>query len=149
MDAILAENSIKEDAITDNISLNNVVMTSGIGQLHTNDYDPLKTNKKLDPYIGITFNRIRLLVDKPQCVDKEKAQWLIPSTHPSRNFKEQEQHGDYWMLWADLDKNPPALLLLADIVEELVGGCDFEIYSSRSASIENQKARALIFLDMS
>jgi hypothetical protein len=123
------------------------LITSGIGQLHTNEPDPKKPNKILKPYLTIGFDEIRALVDNPQQLPKAQAQWVIPSTLPSRNFKEQEQNGEYWALWADLDKNPPSLSDLADIVEDLLDDCDFELYNSRSATPDNQKARGLIFLD--
>jgi len=78
-----------------------------MGQYHTNEVDPNKPDKVLTPYLIIGMDEIKALVDSPQAVDKTQAQWLMPSSFPSRNFKQQEQHGIYWMLWADFDKNPP------------------------------------------
>lgn len=127
--------------------MNNSLMISGIGQFHTNEADPTKPDKKVTPYLRLGFDAIKAMVNNPQQVDKAQAQWLIPSSLPSRNFKEQEQHGEYWMLWADLDKHPPSLPDLVPIVEAILCGCDFELYNSRSATAENQKARILIFLD--
>lgn len=128
--------------------LNNTTgLVSGIGQYHTNEYDPENPGKKLTPYLTIDLGGIRALVDTPQQVDKANAQWLIPSSYPSRTFKEQEQHGEYWLLWADLDKNPPKLSSIGDSVDTFLHGCDFELYNSRSATSQNQKARLLIFLD--
>jgi len=72
---------------------------SGIGQYHTNE--PGAQSPK--EYLAIGLCEIQALVDTPQKVEKAKAQWLIPSNHPSRNFKEQEAHGEYGLLWADLD----------------------------------------------
>lgn len=118
----------------------NFNMVSGIGQYHTNE--PGKSNPT--PYLSIDLDGIRALVDNPQQVDKSQAQWLIPSPHPSRNFKEQEQHGQYPMLWADLDTNPPDQAMLAPIIEGLILGADYEIYSSRSATAANMKCRVLI-----
>jgi len=127
-----------------NADLPNTDMTSGIGQYHTNEPDPAKPDKLLKAYLTIGLAGIRALVDNPQQVEKAPAQWLIPSTYRSRNFKEQEQEGSFFMLWADLDKNPPCLFDLATIVAEIIGGCDFELYNSRSATADNQKARLLI-----
>jgi hypothetical protein len=90
---------------------------------------------------------MRKLVDNPQQCEKAQAQWLIPSTLPSRNFKQQEQLGQFWMLWADFDDHPPTLPTLAEIVAVLIGDADFELYNSRSATAENQKSRLLIPLD--
>ena len=53
---------------------------SGFGQYHTNEPNAKKPKKKLTPYIGITLEDIRALVDHPQQVEKSSAQWLIPST---------------------------------------------------------------------
>ena len=125
------------------------VMTSGIGQYHTNEVDIDIPNKRLTPYLSIDLVGIRALVDFPQEVAKTKAQWIIPSTIASRNFKHQELNGEYWLLWADFDKNPPTLTELASIVESMIDGCDFELYNSRGATLGNQKARLLIPLDKS
>ena len=116
-------------------------MTSGFGQFHTNE--PGKKNRS--PYAHIDLGGIRALVDHPQQVEKDQAQWLIPSSLPSRTFREQEQRGQFWMLWADIDKNPPTLnalheCLYLDLIEE----CDHEIYTSRSAREDYQKSRILI-----
>jgi len=124
-----------------------ILMTSGYGQHHTNEPDPKKPDKKLTPYLTIGFEGIFALVDNPQQVDKAQAKWLIPSTTLSRNFKHQEQQGEFWMLWADFDDHPPTLPTLAEIVAVLIGDADFELYNSRSATAENQKARLLIPLD--
>ncbi len=119
-------------------------MTSGIGQYHTNEPDALKPTKKLTPYLAINWLGICALVDSPQQVDKSQAQWLIPSSLSSRSFKAQEQDGQYYILWVDLDKAPPPLLELSEILESFIGDADYEIYSTRSATESNQKARVLI-----
>jgi hypothetical protein len=126
--------------------MNNVIKTarfvSGLGQHHTNDADPNNPNKKLTPYLDIDLAGIRALIDKPQKVDKQSAQWFIPSTLKSRRFKDQENDGEYSMLWADFDKNPKPLKELNDLVS--AWGVDYEIYTSKSATIDNQKGRILI-----
>ena len=127
--------------------MNKILMTSGIGQSHTNEVDPKKPNRKRTPYSTIDIEGIRALVDNPQRCDKARAQWLIPSTTLSRNFKNQEQQGEFWMLWADFDDHPPELPTLAEIVAVLIGDADFELYNSRGATDENQKSRLLIPLD--
>jgi hypothetical protein len=124
----------------------NISLTSGFGQFHTNEVDPEKPEKKLKPYVSIDLAGIKALVDKPQGVAKAQAQWLIPSTLPSREFKRQEQYGKFWLLWADLDKEPLPVGVLAQGVDSL--GCfDYEIYTSRSATQLNQKSRLLIPLN--
>ena len=119
-------------------------MTSGVGQYHTNEPDALKPTKKLTPYLAIDLGYICDLVDKPQQVGKPQAQWLIPSSLSSRSSKAQEQDGQYYLLWVDLDKNPPPLIELSTILEGFLGDADYEIYSTRSATEDNQKARILI-----
>jgi len=126
--------------------MNKIKFVSGVGQYHTNEVDPNKPDKVLTPYLIIGMNEIKALVDSPQAVDKTQAQWLMPSSFPSRNFKQQEQHGIYWMLWADFDKNPPPLTELAYLIEETTNGADYELYNSRSATQDNPKSRLIIFL---
>ena len=118
-----------------------VVLCSGFGQFHTNEADPDKPLKKLTQYVGITLDEIRALVDNPQQVDKKEAQWVIPSAVMSRTFKVQEQEGEYWFLWADLDKDAPPL----DELVEMFSDYAFEIYTSRSATSENPKSRICAF----
>ncbi len=127
--------------------LNDIKLTSGIGQFHTNEPDENKPDKVLTEYLAIGIDEIRPLVDAPQAVGKTQSQWLIPSTLPSRNFKEQEKNGQYFALWADLDKQPPTLSELSKSLATILNGADFECYNSRSATEENQKARVLTFVN--
>ncbi len=124
-----------------------VLMTSGFGQFHSNKLDINKPNKKLTPYLTIGWSDICHLANNPQQVEKTRAQWIIPSTLLSRCFKTQEELGEFWMLWADLDDNPPTLPDLAEKLVEIIDDADFELYNSRSATVENQKARLLIPLE--
>ena len=117
-------------------------MCSGFGQYHTNEPDPKKPNKKLTPYVGIDDEGICALVDNPQEVEKKSAQWMIPSTLMSRTFKEQEQHGQYAYLWADIDQNATGLDAIVGVMEDF----DYEIYTSKSATEDNPKCRVLIRL---
>ena len=118
---------------------------SGFGQYHTNEPNAKKPKKKLTPYIGITLEDIRALVDHPQQVEKKSAQWMIPSTLMSRTFKKQEEDGQFLCLWADIDKDAPPLNKLAKIHSEYA----YEIYTSRSATSENPKCRLLLPLSRS
>ena len=127
----------------------NQLFCSGIGQFHTNEADPSNPDKKLKPYNAINLEGIRKLVDKPQEVDKALAQWLIPSILPSRNFKKQEGEGSYYLLWLDLDEEPLPIYKVKKHLKSIIGHCQFEIYTSKSATEENQKARVLIPLKKS
>lgn len=125
----------------------NFQFISGFGAFHTNEPDPEKPDKFLTPYGQINWAEICGMVDNPPSKPKEQAQWLIPSSHASRNFKTQEKQGVYRLLWADFDKNPPNLADLHGIVEQVLNGADYELYNTRSATLENQKARLLIPLE--
>jgi hypothetical protein len=122
-------------------------LCSGIGQCHTNEPDPTNRDKTLRPYKTVSCHDIRQLVDSPQSCEKPIAQWFIPSTLLSRKFKRQETDGQYWALWADLDKTPPPLWILAGMLAEVLEGCQYETYNTSSATIENPKCRVLVFLD--
>ena len=112
-------------------SISNVGICTGTGQYQNSGYSK------------ITLQGIRDLVDKPQEVDKAKAQWLITSTLMSRTFKEQECSGTYWYLWADLDENPPTINDLTSLLFTYLG-CNYEVYTSRSATENYQKSRVII-----
>jgi len=109
-------------------------LVSGWGQKHSD---------KIKPYGSLNLIGIRKLVDEPQQVPKSKAQWIIPSTLPSRIFKEQEEKGEYWLLWADIDENQ-SFDKLVEILESLFVECDSEAYTTRSATEQNQKSRVLV-----
>lgn len=113
---------------------------SGFGQFHSNE----ETADKRTPYATICFDQVRQLADHPQQVDKTQAQWLIPSTLPSRVFKTQEANGEFWLFWADIDDNPVTIAEIAEIIEGLIPDADYEVYTSRSATQDNQKSRVLI-----
>jgi hypothetical protein len=115
-------------------------MCSGFGQYHTNEADSSKPNKKLTPYVGITFSEILRLAKTPQAVPKASARWVIPSTLLSRNFNTQESEGKFNALWADLDKDPPTLEKVMGLMEDF----DFVAYTSRSATQAIPKCRIII-----
>lgn len=112
---------------------------SGYGSYHSNEL----TSHNPKPYTQIGLYAIQYLVDNPQCVDKAQSQWLIPSTLPSRNFKKQEEKGEYWLLWADVDENLKRINP-ADIVVSSLGQCNYEVYTTKSATEQNPKFRVLI-----
>jgi putative DNA primase/helicase len=121
-------------------------MVSGFGQFHTNEADPADPTKKLTPYTSIDLAGIRALVDNPQEVAKSMAQWVIPSTLPTRQFKRQEVDGQYWMLWADFDEDPKPISEVSFALSFLILGfsSNYEIYTSRSATVDRPKCRVLV-----
>lgn len=108
-------------------------LLSGFGAHHS---------EKERPYATINLAGIRALVDAPPSVDKLSAQWMIPSTLRTRTFQAQEEAGEFWMLWADLDVTPLPLDAIVALISPLA--CDYEIYTSRSATLEVPKCRILI-----
>ena len=111
-------------------------IVSGFGQTHS------ATSGR--PYQPITLPEIREMVDNPPSVEKPHAQWLIPSSLPTRVFAKQEEHGVFYMLWADLDRNAPPLDVVREFLDSTLLGADFEVYNSRGATQENPKSRILI-----
>lgn len=127
--------------MNDTSSIHTAKLCSGLGQYHTNSQDA-KFPRALKT---ITWQGICCMVDNPQPGrEKSKAQWLIPSTLQSRIFSEQEQNGKFWVLWFDCDQNPHGIAALDEAVDCVVGGVDYEIYTTRSATPANVKARVLI-----
>ena len=120
--------------------MNNIKLCSGFGAKHTSKNKPLDT---------ALWDEITTMVDYPQNVEKSKSQWVICSTLLSRQAKAQEANGEYWMLWADIDKNPPTISELAAIMERTLKGSCFEIYTTKSATEDAQKSRVLIPLEKS
>lgn len=119
-------------------------MVSGRGIEHTNT----PTAKNPRPLLRIGLADIRAMVDNPQQVDKDSAQWFIPSALESRIAADQERDGEYWALWADLDEGEKSVPEVHDaMVCRIVGAADFEIYSSRSSTPECPKARIIVPLD--
>lgn len=126
------------------ISLNSTPLCAGIGQHHTNS--PEAKNRK--PYKGARLNQILRLMSKPRSVAKDKAPWVIFSNYMGehgRSAEYQRKHGEYFALWADIDEAEG--IESEDIISRAcgyAGSVETWIYSSRSATQENQKAR-LIF----
>ena len=116
---------------------------TGFGQYHTNEIDRNKPNRPLKPYQTIDLAGIRMLVDNPRATSKQLAQWMIPSSHPSRSFDEQTNSGRYHFLWADLDEQPKPIGNVKEVIEKIIDG-DFEIYTTSSATQGNPKSRILI-----
>jgi hypothetical protein len=99
--------------------------------------------------LAIVWSDVQRLVDKPTELPKDKAQWLIPSSYLSRTHKEQERHGNYWLCAFDFDKNPPQIPELAKITRDILkeqcfSCCDFELYNTNSATLDNPKSRLFI-----
>jgi hypothetical protein len=110
----------------------------------------VKTIKSKKPTLTIEWKDVQKLVDNPvQDVPKTQAQWLMPSSLLSRSKEEQQQHGEYWLCALDFDKHPPTVPELAKITREILEEqcfecCDFELYNTNSATVDNPKSRLFI-----
>lgn len=118
-------------------------MCSGFGQCHTNEFDPAKPHKRLQPYTTVSWKDVIPLLQDPPTVEKARAQWLIPSTLLSRSLDAQKAEGRFVLLWGDMDDHPPSYDVIGAILID-AGIEVFDLYSSRSATIENQKCRLVI-----
>jgi hypothetical protein len=112
---------------------------SGFGQLDT----PRLSNNP-ESFLRLTYPDIKEMVDDPQDRPKEKAQWCIPSTRPSRVYEDQRKHGDRHLLTFDKDQNPE--IDFDDFFNRARGVIHGEMvaYTSKGASEDNQKARLII-----
>lgn len=94
---------------------------------------------------SLNFQEIRALVDQPQEVPKGDARWCIPSTLQSRDKKQQMEAGQFVALWGDIDApGTHTIATIAQAVAEIVCGCDFEVYATKSATEDTQKCRILV-----
>ena len=99
-------------------------------------------------YAGITGPEIAAMVTNPPCVEKEKAQWVIPSTylaHDARDHDVQRQHGQFRMLVLDVDENDLSLDFLIETVQKVVGqGVSILAYSTKSSKPGDRRWRVIV-----
>ena len=94
---------------------------------------------------SLNFQEIRALVDQPQEVPKGEARWCIPSTLQSREKKRQMNEGQFAALLGDIDApGTHTITTIAQAVADIVCGCDFEVYATKSATEGTQKCRVLV-----
>lgn len=122
------------------VSMERAGLCSGIGQHHTNK----PGHPKRKAYISVTLSDIAEMLDSPPEVVKEKGQWVIPSTLPSRVHAEQRNQGEFCALWADIDE--PDGMTFQEMFSRAssIVDADFMAYTSRSATEDKQKARLLV-----
>lgn len=99
------------------------------------------------PYDGITGKQIAAMIQNPPSVDKAQGQWFIPSSYTgcdARDHDVQRQHGAFHWLALDVDENNLALDEVRETLSTVLGDCCWMIYSSRSATADNRKWRALV-----
>lgn len=99
------------------------------------------------PYGAVSGREIAAMVKAPPTVQKEKAQWFIPSTytgHDARNHEAQRQNGLFLWLPVDIDENNLDLKDVLDTLDTVVPGASRLVYSTRSTTQTTRKWRALI-----
>lgn len=99
------------------------------------------------PYPTATWDDIRSLVETPAGRPKDRARLVVLSTyveHDGRTHAVQRERGVFHGLAVDIDKGNPSLSDVVDAVQQVVGGCRAEVYSSSSAGPDNRKWRVLI-----
>ena len=99
------------------------------------------------PYDVIEPAQIKRMLQDPPSVPKEKARWFIPSTYhgpDARSHEAQRQYGTFFWLPVDIDQNNLACDEVLSTVQAVAPGTTCLIYSSRSATDDNRKWRALL-----
>tara|TARA_R110001599_G_scaffold9972_5_gene49279 strand:- start:4029 stop:6245 length:2217 start_codon:yes stop_codon:yes gene_type:complete len=118
---------------------NTKALCSGYGQYHSP-----KAERNPKPYITTTLDQIDDSLRDPPDVEKSKAQWCIFSTCLSRGHAEQRHNGQYYALWADIDEAQGKRLKETFSLALCAVPYDMQAYTSKSATLENQKARLII-----
>jgi hypothetical protein len=113
-------------------------LCSGHGQKYTTKYG------QYSKYLTVSLEDIQGTMTAPPSVAKEKAQWVILSTLPSRVNSDQRENGLYTALNADLDDLNG--FTFEDIISRAGSVLDytFWVYTSRSAKEENPKSHIII-----
>jgi len=99
------------------------------------------------PYGTITGRDIVAMIQTPQAVAKDQAQWIIPSTYcaaDARCHDAQRTHGVFHWLALDVDQNNLDLADIEMALSKVIGDAGRLIYSSRSATADSRKWRALV-----
>lgn len=124
-----------DEIILSSETLQSVKLCSGHGVNYTN-----KNGKH--PYITTTFNEIESLLEYPQDVAKEDAQWAIFSSHLSREAAEQLKYGKFYAVWCDFDKHTEIEPIIA--VLAALGVVYYYVYSTKSATENEKRWRVII-----
>ena len=121
--------------------LPNAHLVSGHGQFYsTKANSPVKK----DRYLSTTLADIAVMVENPPSVEKADGQWAIFSTLQSRIFKEQEEKGQFWALWADFDEQPKPLDEVEAAWREIAPNTVAWFYTTRSATADKPKSRMIV-----
>lgn len=129
-----------------------LAFATGLGQSDTravtlSDGRPNPSQVAGTCYDVIEAKQIMGMLQNPPSVQKDKARWFIPSTYhgpDARNHEAQRQHGKFFWLPVDIDQNNLACEEVLAAIQAVTPGATCLIYSSRSATKDNRKWRALL-----
>lgn len=118
---------------------------SGHGQHHTANPDA----KHPKPYTNLSMANIMQMMADPKPVPKEKGQWVIFSDDTGehgRNAEHLRSSGAlFYALWGDIDEAQG--VTAQDVLNRTAFGAtkaETHVYTSRSATEENQKCRIIV-----
>ncbi|PWJ19356.1 hypothetical protein [Jannaschia seohaensis] len=86
----------------------------------------------------------------PPCVPKDNARWFIASSYAqpdARSHAAQAERGTFWALPVDVDSGNPSLEAVEAALMAVLGDVRWLVYSSRSATEDARKWRALVPLE--
>lgn len=98
-------------------------------------------------YQTVSVQQIYSMMLGPMTVDKDKAQWFIPSSYhefDGRSHTVQRDRGLFHWLAADIDSGNPELERVLATVRAVLPGAGFMVYNSRSSTAGNKKWRVLV-----
>lgn len=129
-----------------------LAFATGLGQSDTravtlSDGRPNPSQAAGTPYHVIEPKQIMGMLQNPSSVQKDKARWFIPSTYhgpDARSHEAQRQYGTFFWLPVDIDQNNLACDEVLSTIQAVTPETTCLIYSSRSATENNRKWRALL-----
>ena len=89
----------------------------------------------------ITWAQVVEFAKNPQCVEKKKANWILPNDSLARKRSEAER-SNFGLTWADIDE--PSHGGIDAIVDVLRPATPFLIYATKSATLVNPRYRVLV-----
>lgn len=126
------------------MTIQTLELCTGRGIFHTNN--PSSNPRKA--YQPISLEGIHRMLQKPERIVKDKAQWVIFSNITNeygRDSKYLYKNANFYAIWADIDKSNLKIEELKEIMEE-IGAYSF-IYTTKSATQINPRYRLIVVLE--
>ena len=98
-------------------------------------------------YSGITWQEIVMMAEDSRTVDKEKAPAIVPSLYrefDARTHDVQREKGVFHLICFDFDEGNLTLEQVKSAIRAVFGNVAYLIYSSRGATMDNMKWRAIV-----